>query len=382
MITFVVQNETHAMNFAPVVGELLKRGVPENRLQTLHLDPIFGMTTLNLIEVPNQRIVQVAIPSPYYRLGRWERFRWLMKSAHTLAESVKDTTVLVIGSDGGIQRLLSNRTRAHGGKAVMLLDGLLHPWPKGSVIKHRAKRTLGKALARVGLNYLFPSDVGHSNLDLIFVMNSFVKSLLMSQGVDIPIEVVSLPRFNGYLERFNELRSAGHSQGRNNLLYVTGAYKWHGLYRESRCQERDIADLIEFAHAHPELTIRIRIHPREVMEDYLRDWPSNIEISDSNRPVLEDLAWASVVITARSTVALEAEMVGVPTIIYTRNFGSPGHESYFGQDEYFLKSPNLSDALGVVLSDSNSQVSGSWTSDVPKIADRLLDIWTNARENK
>ncbi len=383
MIAFVVQNETHALNFSPVIHELLKRGVSEKSLRTLHLDTVFGMHTVDLIRVPNQELVEIDIPEPYYRLDHRRRFYWLTRNSHKLVKLVEGVSVLVVGSDGGIQRLLANSVRKSGGKVVLLLDGLLHPWPVKNRAKYIVKRELGKLLTSVYLNYLFPADVGHSGLDWIFVMNSYVKSLLTAQGVKTPIEVISLPRFDNYLSRFDRLRSR-HAGASKHLLYATGAYKWHGLYRESKFQEQDITDLVDFANIHTDWRVRIRIHPRENKRDYSREWPVNIEVSGSPISVLEDLAWASVLVTARSTIAFEAEIVSVPVLIYTRNFGDPGSDSYFGQNDYFLKSSGLSVVTASMawLDTTRLWAGESEISCVSRIADVLLGFMEKQRRGE
>jgi len=344
-ITFIVQNETHAWNFEAVIRELLALGIPKSKLQTLHLDPIFGMSTKDLISVPNQRIINIEIPAPYYYLDRLKRLYWILGASSQIKKEVQETAVLVVGCDGGIQRLMANTVRARGGKVIMLQDGLLRPWPIDKRLRYLAKRAINRIAAAFNFNHVVPADVGHSNLDLIYVMNSTVKEILINQGVKTPIEVAVLPRFDDYIEKFKRLR-AEHTLPTKHLLYTTGAYKWHGLFKEAKHQEQDLADLIQFAMKHPDWAVRIRVHPRERIDDYTHlRWPANVEISHNDRTVLEDLAWASVLVTVKSTTAVEAEMVGVPVLIYTRNFGPPEVGSYFEQNSYFIKSDSLEQTL-------------------------------------
>lgn len=350
MITFIVQNETHALNFAPIIRRLLEMNIPEEYLCTIHLDHIFGLSTRNIITVPNQKTLAIPISSPYYHLKGFERLRWLLVNRHLLVQSVSDTTLLIIGSDGAIQRLMANAVRAKGGKVIMLYDGLLHPWP--STLRGRfaydVKRRINRSAAALNLNHLVPSDIGHSRLDLIYVMNTTVKEILLDQKVSTPIQVISLPRFDAYITQFEQLCTRDGAV-RKHCLYATGSYKWHSQFKEHAQQLRDLDDLQHFAAHHPDWQIRIRIHPREVKAEYTdRSWPNNIELSDSNRWVVEDLAWASVLITARSTVAVEAEIVGVPVMIYTRNFGCPRPNSYFARSTYFFQSDDLGQLQGLI----------------------------------
>lgn len=342
MITFVVQNETHAFNFAPVMLRLLELKVPASQLQIIHLDSIFGMDTSRLIDVPNQKTPQFSIPQPYYHLNGRQRLRWILKAQSQLNQQVIGTKVLVIGSDGAVQRVMANAVRHRKGKVIALFDGLLHPWPSQvsrrvfSQLKH-----LTQSLAAKGrLNHLVPGDVGHSNLDLIWVMNNTVKEILLDQKVRTPIEVVSLPRFDLYQLEFQYKRPDPRPEKR--VLYATGSYKWHGQFTEHQWQQTDLVDLCEFAASHPEWQIRVRIHPREKQSDYTQqNWPSNVELSDFSHTVVEDLAWSSVLVTARSTMSVEAQIVGVPVLIYTRNFGSPAVGSYLARNPYLCRSHDL-----------------------------------------
>lgn len=344
-VIFVVQNETHAWNFEAIIRELLMLGIPENKLQVLHLDPIFGLSTRDLISVPNQRTIDIEIPAPYYYLDRLNRLCWILGASSQIKKEVQEAGVLVIGCDGGIQRLMANIVRSRGGKVIMLHDGLLHPWHNDELLKYLTKRAISRIAAAFNLNHLVPSDIGHSNLDLIYVMNSTVKEVLINQGIKTPVQVAVMPRFHNYVEKFKQLR-AKHTLPANHLLYATGAYKWHGLFKKAKQQEQDLVDLTQFAMKHPDWVIRIRVHPRDRIEDYTYlKWPANVEISHNDRTALEDLAWASVLVTVYSTVAVEAEMVGVPVLIYTRNFGPPEGNSYFAQNNYFMKSNNLEQVL-------------------------------------
>ncbi len=348
MITFIVQNETHALNFEPIIQELLSLGVPNKHLQTIHLDKIYGLSTYDLISVPNKKIIELDIPHPYYRLNPFKRFLWMFKAKNHLREHVKDTQVLIFGSDGGVQRLLANFVRSQGGKIILLVDGLLHPWPENRKRKHILKRDINNLLCRFSLNHFFPADIGHSNLDFIYVMHTVIKDILLDQGVETPISVVTLPRYEKYTREYHNLREPKFKTNTNKCLYATSAFKWHGLYTKAQQQQQDIADLVCFSKKNPNWEIRVRIHPREILSDYIsQDWPCNMELSTGASPVQQDLAWASVVITSYSTIAYEAELVGIPVLIYTKNFGPPHRKSFFAKNPYFYQSDNLEDIIRI-----------------------------------
>jgi hypothetical protein len=343
MISFVVQNETHALNFAPIVEHLLTTGVSEKCIEVLHLDPIFGMKTYDRIQVPGRRILELPIPEPYYWMSPYRRLTWLLRVAPALHAAVADTKVVVFGSDGGIQRVLANAVRARGGRAILLFDGLLNPWPAAypARLKSLFKCRLNNLAVRLGLNPFVPADIGHSSLDQIFVMCDPVRAILLDQGVKTPIEVVQLPRLDGYYERFAALRAAG-AGGERRCLYITGAYRWHGMHHFDAIQQRDLVDLRRFAERNPDWRIRVRIHPREDYAAYTGvSWPPNIELSFPERPAIEDLAWASVMVTYLSTMAVEAELVGVPVVLYMANFPALPPGSYFDRNPSFTRITDL-----------------------------------------
>lgn len=368
MISFIVQNETHALNYAPLIQHLLATGVPASQIDVLHLGPIFNLQTEGLIEAPGQRSLKLPIPRPYYFMGGRERLAWLLRAAPALRAAVARTSIAVIGSDGGVQRLLCNAVRARGGRAVLLFDGMLPAWPASypARAKPLLRRTLNRAAARFGLNPFVPGDIGHSRLDHIFVMHEVLRALMRDQGVRTPVEVVQLPRFDRYREQFAKLRAQQPARPRR-CLFVTAAFRWHGSTESERLQLRDLDDLCRFAVAHPDWEVRVRVHPRELREDYLgRSWPDNVSLSFSDRPGVEDLAWASVLVTWVSTMALEAELVGVPAAIYTANLGPPLQHYYYNTNPYFQKISSLESLP--LLPDIAPRASES-ASSVPRIAD-------------
>lgn len=343
MITFVIQNETHAHNFAPIIELLLEYDIKSDQINTIHLDGLTGLNTASLLSAQKKDILPIFSKTPFYRLKSLSRIIFLLRNSSLIKNSVLNTNVLVVGNDGAIQRLMSRTVRKNGGRTLLLLDGLLHPWPRQGIsrLKKILKRNILKLCASLGLDHLAPSDVAHSRLDHIFVMNKYVENLLRDQGIVSRSDVISLPRFANYINDYFLLRN-NETQSRFRILYVTGAFLWHNELELDKCQQEDINDITEFASLNPNVDIRIRIHPREEKERYSnRVWPSNVTLTDASQSPLQDIAWASVLLTARSTMALEAQIVGLPVVLYTRNFPLPGPDSFFSQDPYFVFYNNL-----------------------------------------
>lgn len=71
------------------------------------------------------------------------------------------------------------------------------------------------------------------------------------------------------------------------------------------------AELVRCAERHPEWTVVVRPHPSE--SDFSVDGPANLSVIGSE--ALEGrLAWADVVVTAASTVGLQAALAGIPVV--------------------------------------------------------------------
>lgn len=341
MIHFVIQNETHALNFEILADELVKLGVPKERVKATSFDRVFHLSTQS-DGLPNHKPSGLCLDVSFYRLASIDRLRWLSSVQDDLRTLVEGDNVIVFGSDGAIQRCMANAVRRAGGDAVLLFDGLLHPWPDDLVtqVKMGLRRDLLRVASTLGLGHLVPGVTGHGPIDYMFVMHSTVKDILREQGRRGPIEVIKLPRMQAYQEEIKRIR--GEVPPVNQLLYVTGAFKWHSLKEEHENQKQDLEDLAQFAIDHPEWTVRIRIHPREKEEEYRnRSWPVNVELSTGRTPVVHDLAWSSVVVTAFSTMAVEADLVGIPVMIYRRNFRQPSKSSIFSRHPNFRVITNL-----------------------------------------
>jgi hypothetical protein len=255
-------------------------------------------------------------------MGHFDRLKFLYSSRRYIAHVARPFSVLVVGKDGAIQRVLAHEVRKRGGKVALLLDGLLFPWRKAGLGRWPLViyRKIFRCLDRVGLSCFAPSLVGHSILDLLMVMDESVKSVLVSQGVPGKINVVTLPRFERLLEEFK--LEADKQSKPNETLYITSAFKWHGDCVGGQQQLMDLRDLVHWANKdHP---LAIRIHPRELVEDYawLRDHDS-IRLSPADTSLAADLARARLVVTARSSAAFEAKLVRRHVVILAKNFPIP-----------------------------------------------------------
>jgi hypothetical protein len=324
-ITFVVQNETHADNFIPLAAQLLDEGVATTRISVVHLDRATGVPT---VHASSEHSVVLDIETPpsgsFYRSSAFERARYLKGAVPTLAAAVADTSVLVIGNDGAMQRVMANVVRRSGGAVLMVLDGLLSPDDPSRWRQVRAvsKRATFRLLEKVGLGHYSPSEVGYMETTRSFAMTEGVAAVLRSRRRGQVVDVVTLPRLERQRDLVLRLRDRTPADDRRRFTYFTSAFLWHGDNVGHHNQERDLDDVAEFARLHPEHRYGVRIHPRESLADYEgRSWPPNVEVTRHPDPLEVDLATSDVVVTARSTAAFEAWLVRVPVLLYERNFG-------------------------------------------------------------
>lgn len=84
-----------------------------------------------------------------------------------------------------------------------------------------------------------------------------------------------------------------------------------------------LAMAVDHLRRHPETTLRVRPHPGESRVTALRAHVSRLQeglaarvaVGEPGRPLSEDLDWADVVLTAESTVGIDALVHGVPIVI-------------------------------------------------------------------
>lgn len=343
-VCFVAQNETHAESFVHVVESLLSYGVHEESVECIALDNVTGLAVEQIIPSRFRKEIPVKYAVEFYRRNSVIRAVWLLINRHAIRRAMKDVSLLVFGNDGAIQRLMAQAVRANGGVVLLVIDGLIQPWPTSGVRRWgaRAKRMLFTLAERLGASAFVPSHVGHSSVDHIYVMDGSVEKALRGQGVLTPISVVRLPRLKAV--EIGSEAAEDFGGGSYNLLYVTGAYAWHGLRLEERMQIADVQAFLDFARQHDECSFRVRIHPREKMDGYsCLNLPANVTLTCSELPPLQDLQWATCVVTARSTMAFEAKMMGKPVCIFTKNFPVPEQGSVFADDPYYLLTDNLED---------------------------------------
>ncbi len=328
MLSIIVQNEGHAQNALAIVKDLPSQLAQNVRI--VCLDSMSGLNTKALI--PKALLFDDKLErseKPFYLQGSVERAVYLFRNRRAAAAAVSDCTHLLIGNDGAMQRMMIRMFRRNSpGRVILLLDGLLTA--RAPSFSFVLKRYAGLLTRRTFLTPYLPSLVGHGDVDDIFVMNDSVKKILIDQGVREPIRVAYLPRFSNLLKAVRRLKDEqSFAFGEDRLLYATSAFKWHGEAELAQCQATELDDLYALARKHMPVRIRIRRHPREPIEDYSgKELSENVALSDPSTPLADDLAWATAMLTGRSSAAVEAELVGLPVFISKHRFPIPHETDY------------------------------------------------------
>lgn len=344
-VGFVVQNETHAENFALMALDVRSRG---GEVDVLCLDPTSGLRTLQHFPDGMARPLSVSSKSAFYRMSRRDQMRFMSEHAARIRADTPECDVLIVGNDGAIQRLLLRAARGQGARTALLLDGLVvgpRNWHESAMLRVRA--LLLRVATRLGLEHLSPGSLAHGSLDRVVVMHASLKRILEEDmRVRAEIRVAMLPRHRRLVETVGLIRRDSEAETRR-ILYASSAYLWHRLTTFHERQVAEVTRVVELATLHPKVEFRLRVHPREDLGDYGFAMPVNMSLSDSGVSLAEDLAWSSEVWTSRSSLSFEAVLCGVPTYISTEHFPPLDPRDFLAGLESVHVVPNFSKCLSL-----------------------------------
>jgi len=326
IIVFFPQNKNQEENFVELANELisLHKEINIDDFLFILVPDAFGE---NYSSANNFRklVINWSTERPIYLLGYIKRFTNLIANRKKLKKlKWLKGNILIIGNDGVLQRYLINRIGFE--KIFIICDTIIFP------IKEKLKFYIPifQFLSKLKISHYFPGLTFHTPNDGIFVSNNNNKKILEKQSIKNFIYVCDMPLHAKNRETFYNIRKLRKKTEKISVLYVTSAFKWHKLYFEDKLQRKDLMDLCFFSEKNKDLRVRVRIHPREQLSNYsyLKTKCKDLEISGKNG-LTEDLAWSDIVITATSSVAYEAQQLGILTFIYRKNFGSVQPTSIF-----------------------------------------------------
>lgn len=349
-VTFVIQNENHALNSVALMDVLPQFEHEEIDVTFLLLDTITGLDTEQFVGDRNVKIIPVECETPFYRQRSLSRFILVWKNRRVIREGVKDCDILVLGNDGSVQRLLASSIRAAGGQIYILFDGLLSPrqQEKFSTKTYDFLRRLIFEFAKIiGVEYLAPGELGRTDVAKIFVMDTSVKSEFLRRGVKNEIEIVTMPRLTRFASVVRSLKNKEERKSSSlRVLYITTAYRWHGLRDYEDKQKIDVNYAANSAAGVPGVALKVRVHPRDQLSDYAQlQSRGDIMFSGATTPLERDLAWCDVVLLTYSSVAYEAAVCGVPVFFSAQIFDAPSKNSYWGSSSNLESARSLEDVV-------------------------------------
>lgn len=301
------QNETHVETLQCIVPHLRSRGI---EVRALDLDGIFQQgIDLSRIDDVRVSVVDYRMAVPFYRSSALTQVRAVRALASRIVRHAEGADIILAFNDGAVQRVALDDGRRHGRRTALLIDGIISNYRERIPYSRRALRQAGRVLNRTRLASFLPSEIGMSPVDQIFVIGPHSADVLRSRGAPAgEIIATGLPRFP------QEEPIAPRGTVRQ-LLYLTGAYGWHGAEHLDAAQVDDVRALKRLSDEIGSRLV-VRVHPR----DDLAAYGAHVDaIHTADRPIREDIGNSDVVISIASTGLLEAIALGRVAMTWTIN---------------------------------------------------------------
>lgn len=320
---FVIQNDTHAKNFAVMAREAISCG---EQVSIVVLDGVTHERTEQYLgDDLRSRIVRVEPNArPFYRSPSWHRVQVCARVRVWARTAIGVFDRVFIGNDGALQKVIVKAARSRNSRCrvTMILDGLLTRERGWTAL---AKRRLQRTAEWLGVDEFVPSTVGVSHLlDEIVVMHVAVADVLDFHGVrKTAIRVAPLPR-HVEIQRTARRQTAGKSR----ILFLGSAYLWHGERAGHELQVADFNEFVKFAGRSADFECRLRIHPRDDVANYPRMTSAHIAVSAGSTSLEDDLAWADIVVASRSSGLFDATLAGRRAYVYAAHFSVPTEDAF------------------------------------------------------
>lgn len=320
---FVIQNDTHAKNFAVMAREAIARG---EQVSIILLDGATHETTERYLGEDLACRIERVEPTaqPFYRSGSWRRVQVCTRFRGWARVAIGVFDEVIIGNDGALQKVIIKAARARNARChvTVVLDGLLTREAGWTAM---AKRRLQRVAERLGVDEFVPSTVGTSRrIDEIVVMHESVADVLSFHGVPrASIRVAPLPR-HAAIRATGKRRAAGKSR----ILFLGSAYLWHGARAGHERQVADFNEFARFAGNSMDFECRLRMHPRDDAALYPEMAHAPVAISAGSESLEDDLTWADIVVASRSSGLFDAMLAGRRAYVYTAHFPAPNEDAF------------------------------------------------------
>ncbi len=313
-IALLAQNEHDAISALLMAQELARQGWAAGQLVSLdrflqqRAERIFEGSGLAVEAVEPRRPLR----APFYLLPRLERLAVVVANQRSLSSLEDRFDAMITGCDGALERVLINSLRRRHKPAYLVINGL-HFSRSESGLQTAVRRLL----ARLHYNHLFFSELGQGMCHRVFAPGDHSRLELMKLGVPAErIDVTGSPRFASTIRPELDLeRQILDRLVRSEplrLLYLMGAWEWHGLFEEMNREMAQLEHCAELAQRWPgRFELLVRLHPRSSeAEKKQLESISKIRILSAERPLRDDLKTSDVVLAVASTGLLEAIALG------------------------------------------------------------------------
>lgn len=329
-ILFVCENPLEVASLVPVAEKLTGLGeggvicefASHDAFYNQGVDRLFTELGVNQYRLP----YPVKVKQPFYTIPTWKKLYILLKTNLNLAPIMEEFDAVVCGIDSGPARILIAAAHTLGKPTFQVLVSLYFGHNKTHLPTATARI---KQLTRQFVATVFraeflamPNRPGGSGCTRVFVMGERIRQAFIRDGYpEDRVLAYGVPRYITLFQLANEAQDVSIAQKPFKLLYLPGAFAWHGLHDHHRAQEdqlRMIADWLRRS-GQGRYALTVKVHPRQQSSEYdwlseYQEWVSVLPAETNLYPVIVD---CHAVIGIWSNALYEAVQLGKAVIVTT-----------------------------------------------------------------
>lgn len=324
----IIQNENHYLNF-------LHRSKNDYPCCLLFLDNYTGLNIYNdklslsenVILPKNKSNILIKNKSLLKKILCVYFFsNELKREIYPLINGYKEINI-IIGNDGPLQKAsIAIVKKINKNISVkLLIDTIMGDRKK--TLSAKIKSVIEPALSFFEVSQYFPGILGTSSLiNSISVSHKSNRDVLINRGVSPEIIFIEdSPRIS-WLKR-----EAYNFPSNKNILFVAGAWEWHGRADIEIWQSRVMQDIISFASLHPYGNrIKIRLHPRQFKSSTSK---LNAKFICNKESLEESIISSDKIISFRSSALYDASVIGKEVFVYEENAPHAPKNKFIGSIE-------------------------------------------------
>jgi hypothetical protein len=346
-VLFFPQNKTHLDNMSPVANALQAKGYDVSFLSASNI----YKQNIYYDSFPFQIInIDLSTPVSFAFLSSFRKIIFLRNFVEYISLlRFNNYDYFIYGNDGALQRVFIAKYRRV--KHFLILDGMISDYTFSMLsifrfsdnpindlkrkVRDILKSVLNKIFAYLPYNYYFPSDVGCSDLDKIFVLSDYINNAIYNQRIKKTDIITSgMPRYK-FLNKNSLIDSPV-----KNIVYITEAFIWHNDRFSDVLQHKTIKLLVNHLKSNNSYDVKltVRVHPRDDVRNY--DYLFNesfVSVEDSQINIYETIQNSNIILGVNSTVMLEALYVEKKVIFLFFNNEYWRYERSFLTDLFFKK---------------------------------------------